>query len=235
MAAKTNRFLVLEDDVTTTKTPTIDVVFTVPDLSPTERRALNQRRLPQCDYKRLTYINSKVYPPYGQNGNSLIETTLRSIAKRMHASTLVREQVKQGENSFLDKSEVAALTGGSFEEWVSGTLRLGPEAYRVVEVGINQDGHLCNFGVCMRAPSTTNNGADSIEKTTDRILFVSIGIDGGIKRFFIAPTFRRYRRWGAPSKRTRPAAEQPLPSLPPNATIADFLPRQVRGYPLARR
>ncbi len=61
---------------------------------------------------------------------------------------------------------------------------------KVVEVGWNQHGHVCKVSFVLKSPECANGSLDDLYVTRDRILFISLGVDRGLKTFYITPGYK---------------------------------------------
>ena len=90
------------------------------------------------------------------------------------------------------------------------------DRFEVVELGLNHSNRVCKVGLVLVSPDPSNTLVDarSISTTRDRVLFLCVGMDRGVKTAYITPGYKgrsRYKardgestasdvRWRAPLK-----------------------------------
>jgi len=178
-------------------------VYPVARVTAEDKSAMRTQRMPASQYKRITDQRTVVGQPFDTPTLRIVwsELARMTLYVSKHATQRVTEYnakcARSGTYVELTHDEFNTLNDADrFVTWVEAVLRYGPEHFIVVELGLNAEGCVCKFSVCMRSPDHANTGEDTIETTTDRILFVCIGIDGGLKTFYVTPGFKEAQRRG---------------------------------------
>lgn len=137
-------------------------------------------------------------PPTPKQREALLSWLQTNISNLFLTRHFRERVIKYSERLSVDGSYYEVTTSESrvllneteFLQWVQNSIRFGEKYTVVVEIGINRGWQVCKVAICMRSPAITNSGIGSIQETTDRILFLCIGMDGGMKTFYITPGYK---------------------------------------------
>lgn len=92
----------------------------------------------------------------------------------------------------LNESEASVLMHRVHAQaWLNE--RLGaPHQFDIVELGLNHENRICKVGLVLNSPDPTNRDVQdgAFQQTTNRVMFVCVGMDRGVKTAYITPGYK---------------------------------------------
>lgn len=96
----------------------------------------------------------------------------------------------------LNESEASVLMHRvNAQAWLDERLRAPPQ-FAVVELGLNRDNRICQVRLVLNSPDPSNRDQDAdalefeFEQTNNRVMFVCVGMDRGVKTAYITPGYK---------------------------------------------